>query len=190
MQFEELKKIWDSQNNCHIYAFDENALHKMIESKKEKANHISNISELLLLSVNIISVAIYIFVIATSARQNVFMYITAAWMFACALYVLINRMGRIKESKNFDRSVSGNLQHAISSATYQLNLSQAMRWNILPLALLTLLVVWDAGKPFWILIVLVTAFAFAFLISGWEHNIHKARKKGLKTLQQKLESEI
>ncbi|MBS1934442.1 MAG: hypothetical protein JST96_10620 [Bacteroidetes bacterium] len=118
------------------------------------------------------------------------MYVTAAWMFTCALYILINRMRRIKESKHFDRSVSGNLQQAILSATYQLNLSRAMRWNILPLALLTLLVVWDAGKPFWILAVLLTFFAFAFLISGWEHNIHKARKKGLKNLQQKLEREI
>jgi|SRR5579871_2713296 len=190
MEFEELKKVWDSQNNQQLYAFDEHALERLVDSKKKKAIQIANISELFLITVNSIACIIYIFVIASLSKRNIFMYVTTTWMFGCVLYLLINRLRRIRANKNFEQSVKGNLQHAVSLATYQVHLSQAMRWNILPIALLTLLMVWDAQKPFIIIVLLAAAFIIAYFISGWEHNIHKERRQKLKALQQKLESEI
>jgi hypothetical protein len=190
MEFEELKKVWDSQNNQQLYAFDEHSMEKIVDSKKKKAIQIANISEFFLILVNTIAGIIYIFVIASVNKTNTFMYVTAAWLFGCTLYLLINRWRRIRANKNYEHSVKGNLQLAISLATYQVHLSQAMRWNILPIALLTLLMVWDAKKPVIVLILLAAAFTIAYFISGWEHNIHRERKEKLKSLQRKLESEI
>ena len=42
MEFEELKKIWDTQNNQPMYAINEEALHNRILTKKRKTNKISS----------------------------------------------------------------------------------------------------------------------------------------------------
>ena len=53
MEFEELRKIWDAQNNQPLYAINEKAMYNLVLSKKKQAHHITNISELLLIFVNI-----------------------------------------------------------------------------------------------------------------------------------------
>ena len=52
MEFEELQKIWDSQNKRPLYVINEEALHQRILAKKSQASHITNFSELLLIAVN------------------------------------------------------------------------------------------------------------------------------------------
>jgi hypothetical protein len=189
MEFEELQKIWDSQKNELLYAFDTNAMNKLVNSKKEKAHHITNVSELLLIIVNA-AAGIFISGIAIFFQtKNMFLYVIALWMFTCALYLLINRIRRIKENKKFDRTVSGDLYHAVSLATYQVHLSQSMRWNILPVGMLSLLAMWESGKSIWIILIILIFFVLVFFIGGWEHNIYKSRKRELKILQEKLESE-
>ena len=37
MEFDELKQVWDSQNNELLYAINEQALHNRILSKKKQA---------------------------------------------------------------------------------------------------------------------------------------------------------
>ena len=76
------------------------------------------------------------------------MYILSAWMLGSALYLLVSRIRRIKANHRFDRSMRGDLTHAISVATYQVRLSRLMRWNILPIGILTLLGVWSSGKSY------------------------------------------
>ena len=39
MEFEELKKIWDTQNNKPMFIIDEEALHRTIQKKKNVANN-------------------------------------------------------------------------------------------------------------------------------------------------------
>src|SRR4051812_47574418 len=41
MEFDEMKKIWDSQNNEPLYAINEKALYNRILSKKKQAHHIT-----------------------------------------------------------------------------------------------------------------------------------------------------
>lgn len=186
MEFEELQQIWDSQNNRPLYAINEEALHKRIESKKNQVRHITNISELLLIIVNIGSGSL---ILGMNFSGQIFMYLLAAWMFVTALYVLISRIKRIKGNNRFDRSMRGDLTQAISVATYQVRLSQLMRWNIIPIGTLILLGVWDGGKSVWVAVGLVVFFAIAYLAGGWEHSIYKSKKRELEILQDKLEKE-
>src|SRR5678810_945300 len=55
MEFEELKKIWDAQNGQPLYAINEKAMYNLILSKKKQAHHITNISELIIIIVYIIT---------------------------------------------------------------------------------------------------------------------------------------
>ena len=188
MEFDELQKIWDAQNSQPLYAINEQALHNRIQSKMKQGRHITNISELLLIIVNLGAGSFILAVNLFKPHGNMFMYVTAAWMFATCLYALVSRIRRIKGDQRFDRSMHGDLNYAISVATYQVRLSQIMRWNILPVGILSLLSLWEGGKPFWAIGLILIFFAVAYYAGNWEHRIYKARKRELETLQRKLEA--
>lgn len=187
MEFDDMKKIWDTQNNEPLYAVNETALHHRILSKKRRGFHITNISEWL-------SVLAYggagCFILGTNLYKqsdNVWIYVLAAWMLVSALYTLVSRIRRIRGELQFDRSMTGDLAHAISVAAYQVRLSFLMRWNILPVGLLTVLSVLGNGKSVWVAVGVLVFLMISYYASGWEHNIYKNRKRELEVLQNKLE---
>jgi hypothetical protein len=188
MEFEEMKKIWDAQNNELFYGINEKALHNCILSKKKQVYHIANISEWLCIIVNGVGGCFILGVYLFKQSGNIFMYILAAWMFGSALYLVVTRMRRIKGYHLFDRSMHGDLDHAISMATYQVRLSLIMRWNALPIALLTLAGILDSGKSIWLAIGILIFFVLTNYAAGWEHNSYKARKRELEILKNKLEN--
>jgi hypothetical protein len=189
MEFEEIKKVWDSQNNEPIYVINEKALHNRILSKMKQASHITNISELLSIFANIGTGCLILGMNLFKQSGSVFMYILSAWMFGVALYSLVSRIRRIKEGNRFDRSMLGDLEYAISLATYQVRLSQLLRWNSLPIGVLILLGVWDGGKSVWIAVGILVFFVLVNYAAGWEHRVYKTRKRELETLHSKLENE-
>jgi len=189
MEFDDVQRIWDTQNSMPLYAINEEALHRRILAKKKKARHITNISELLLIIVNLGAGILILGINFSEPTGNIFMYLMAAWMFGTSLYLTVSRIRRISGDGRFDRSMHGDLRHAISVATYQIRLSQLMRWNTLPIATLCLLGLWQSGKPIWVVGLIVLFFALSYYVGGWEHNIYKARKGELEIIQKKLESE-
>ena len=189
MEFEELRKIWDAQNNQPLYAINEKAMYNLILSKKKQAHHITNISELLLIFVNLGAGIMILALNLFRQSVNISLYVLSAWMLVTALYTLVRRIQRIKGDQQFDRSISGDLSHAISMASYQVHISQIMRWNIVPIAALTLLGLWEGGKPIWIVVIVLLFFALTIYAGGWEHNIYKRKKRELEILQKKLGNE-
>jgi hypothetical protein len=190
MEFDELKQVWDSQNNELLWAVNEKALHNRILSKKKQAYHITNTSELLLIIVNM-AAGYFIFQMNLSGHNgNIFMYVLAAWMLGVSWYLLFSRIRRLKKDKQFDRSMRGDLNYAISVATYQVRLSLLGRWSILPIGLLTLLGLWQSGKPVWIIAIILIFFALTTYASKWEHKIYKTKKSELEILKNKLENNV
>ena len=186
MEFNEMKKIWDSQNKVPLYAINEEALHNRIMSKKKTGYHITNTSELLLIIVNVGAGLFILGINLSKPGIDIYRYLLAAWMLLSALYMLVSRIRRINSSHRFDRSMLGDLSNAISVATYQVRLSQVGRWNILPIGVFSLLWLWESGKPMWSIIGIAIFFAFAAFATRWEHSIYKARKRELEILEKKL----
>jgi hypothetical protein len=188
-EFEELKRIWDAQNNQALYAVNEEALYKRVTTKKNQALRTADVSEWLLIIVNLIS---GVFILATDfqmASTTFVLHVMAIWMLITALYLVVSRIQRIRNSNRFDRSLRGDLTYAIWVATYQVRLSQLMRWNIFPIAVLILLGIWDSGKSIGVSLITLILFAFAYYLSGWEHGFYQTRKDELETLKSKLEQE-
>jgi len=188
MEFEELRKIWDAQNDQPLYAINEKAMYNLILSKKKQAHHITNISELLIIIVYIITGSFVLGKNLFDQSSNISMYVLSAWMLGSALFMLVNRIRRIKGNNQFDRSMSGDLDHAISVAAYQVRISKIMLWNILPIGALTILGLWEGGKPIWIAMVVLLFFALSYYAGGWEHNIYKRKKRELEVLKKKLDN--
>jgi hypothetical protein len=189
MEFDEMKKIWDTQNNEPLYTINERALHSRIISKKKQGLHITNTSELLWIIVNSCAACFILGMNFFKQNESVLMYFLSTWLLSTALYMLISRIRRIKGNNRFDRSMRGDLDQAISVATYQVRLSQIGRWNILPIGILSLLAVWNGGKSIWWVVGLGIFFILTIYAAGWEHRIYKARKRELDALQKKLEKE-
>ena len=189
MEFEEMQQIWDKQNNEPLYVINEKALHNRILSKKKQANHITNASELLAIIVNVVAGGFVLAINFLRHRDNIFMYFLSAWMLSTSFHLLVSRIRRIKENKRFDRSMRGDLNHAISVASYQVRLSQLLRWNILPIGIFVLPGVWDGKKSIWLAVGMLVFFVLTFYASRWEHNIYKAKKRELEILQNKLGNE-
>ena len=189
MEFEEMKNIWDSQNSAPLYGINESALHNHILSKKKQAHHITNISELLSIIAYSVTGCFILGMSIFKQSGNLFMYILSAWMLGSALYLFVSSIRRIKGGQKFNRSMHGDLAHAISVATYQVRISQLMRWNILPTGILTVLGVWGSGKSIWVAFGILIFFALTGYAARWEHRIYKSRKRELEILRDKLENE-
>ena len=188
MEFEEMKKVWDAQNNEPIYGINEKALHNRILKKKNQAQHTTNLSELFSIIAYTFSGCFIIALNLMNKSNNVFMYILSAWILCMALYSLVSRMRRVNRGQQFDRSMRGDLEYAISMATYQVRFSRLARWSILPMGLFILLAVWDSGKSTWLLVGIVIFLVLANYASGWEHNFYKKKKRELEILKEKLDT--
>ena len=190
MEFDEMKKIWDKQNNQPLFIINEQAMHNRVLNKKRSASHIANISELLLIIVNA-GVGVWMLWLAlTKSGGNLFLYLMAGWMLLTLAYIMTGRIRRKKTENKFDRSMLGDLEHALANATYQVRLSQLMRWNNLPISLFLLIGFWENGKPLWIIAAVLIFFSLVHYASGWEHNIYKSRKSELESLKRKLKEEV
>ncbi len=186
MEFSDMKKIWDTQNEAAAFGYSEEALHRRIVAKMKQGRRITHISELLGIIVNT-GAGCFIFAINFfGGKQDGFMYALSGWMLLTGLYLLLGRVRRIKGSRQFDRSMQGSLDHAISVAAYQVNFSRLMRWNILPIGVFILLGFWKEGKPLWLAGSVLVFFVLTGYASGWEHTIYKSRKRELEELREKL----
>ena len=189
MEFNELQKIWDAQTNQQLYAINEVALHNRIVAKKNQAYKIAQVSELLLIITNLGAGYFVLQTAFAGQPQNIFMFLLAAWMLVVGFYLLFHRVQRLQKNKQFDRSMHGDLNYAISTATYQVRLSLLGHWSLLPIALFTLLSLWQSGRPAWLIVAVLVFVLLANVGAKWEHGIYKKRKTELAILKEKLEKE-
>jgi hypothetical protein len=189
MEFDELQKIWDTQNNQPLYVINEQALHNRIVAKKHQVIHVAVLTEWIHIIANTLAGGFVLQQNYTARSSFVFAYLLSAWMLGTVLYVLVNRIRRMREQKQFNRSISGDLQHALLTASYQVRISTIMRWNVLPIGLLVLLSLWEGGQSIWFLVAVALFFVLVFVASGWEQRIYRVKMKELQVLQNKLQEE-
>lgn len=186
MEFDELRKIWDTQNNTPMYVINEQTLHNRILSKVKTGAKITNQSELASIIVNCGAGLLLIRSAFSDAVINYYLMILGAWMIFSSGIILISRIKRIRGEQEYDRTVLGDLDHALSYATYQVKLSGWLRWNIVPMILLMVPGMWDGGKHLVFITGLIIFFVVTAYMSGLEHNHYKRRKDELAALKQKL----
>jgi len=189
MEFDELKKIWDMENQTNSYAINEVALHNRIMVKKAKTQHITNFSEWLAIGVNAGAGLFMLYVNLSKTPVNFYMCVLSAWLLLSAIFVAHFRIKRMRKENRFDESMLGDLRHALSTARYQVRLSRYLRWNGVVVAMLTALELWEAGKPPIISLGIMVFFILANWAAGWEHRFYEKRRRELDILLGELEQE-
>ena len=188
MKFEDMKKIWDEQAQEQVYAINQEKLHENIRSRKRNASRMVDRIELFLIGVNGI-VGVGLFVLNLVERQKGLFYGLALGivLIAMAVLIVIWRNRRLKDEKQFDRTMLGDLEHAISNATYQARLSHIMLSMVIPVFAFTILAAWLEQKPIEVLAVIALLFVAATVLGRWEHrSIHVKRKKRLLAMRDML----
>ncbi|MGB3466360.1 MAG: hypothetical protein WBA74_13865, partial [Cyclobacteriaceae bacterium] len=107
MEIEELKKIWDSQNDKPMYIINEEALHRSIKRSKKKASIISDLNEYGLILIALLTVGFVLLKNGTDA--TIYTYLPAIVLLLSCFYILAGRLRRKKNEKQYGRSVLGDL---------------------------------------------------------------------------------
>jgi hypothetical protein len=191
MDFEEMKKIWDIQNNQPLYAIDEEALHNRVKAKKNNTKRTTNKTELILIAANffaggLVIISRYIKDNATlvSTLMGVMMLITGA-------YLIFLRTRRIKRDEQVDTSVLGDLDNALKNINYRVSLSRSMIWYAMLVSFLTLYSVFDSDKSMDLIILIAVFFVIGLLLSMWEYrHCHVGKRNQLLALKQKLINDL
>jgi Flp pilus assembly protein TadB len=191
MEFDEMKKIWDSQNDEPLYAINEAALHRSIKSQKERANRKANFSDFGLSAIFIATAIINIVSFIVNGTPTIYDYLIVIMLLLITGYIWFARIRRKKREQMFGHTMLGDLDHAISSVKYRAWRSKNMVWwLVLPVAVLVFLNVSQAGASLWAWIGIAAAFVVSALLSRWGYNhCDNPRLRKLEALRDKLTEE-
>lgn len=187
MKFEDMKKIWNEQDQKHQYVIDEKVLHESIQAKKRKSSRFVNKMEWILIGTNSFSGGVLIVMNFIKHVDGYYTNALGVLMLATAVFIYFRRSHRLKNENRFDRSMLGDLDHAINNATYRAQLSYGM---LIYFVLVAILVMGNAiyEETSALKIALIAAFLIVVWFLGrWEHRSwHLAHKKRLELMKVKL----
>ncbi|MCB0705929.1 MAG: hypothetical protein KDC34_11490 [Saprospiraceae bacterium] len=191
MEFDDLKKIWDVQNNEPIYVVNEAAMEKTIIARSKELSRLANINEIGLMIITTLTGG-YLLIDAYLDGDEIYSYLAAIAFILIGGFVLFRRIQRKKMERSFDRSMLGELDLAIANAAYLANTAKTFVWWFLfPAGVTSLLNMVFSEAPFWKWIFVPGSFLLAFLVVRLDlKRAHLPRKQKLEVLRKKLTEEV
>jgi hypothetical protein len=189
MEFEEMQKVWNEQKGENMYVINELALQNNISRKKNAASRRINKVEVALTLINSFC-AVFLLVKAVD-KGHPWGYIGFLIMALTVLYIQFTRHKRKKAETTFDRSMLGELDHAIANTQSLIHFSKMMIIGyLLPMSVFVFgnLVTSGASPMKWVL--MTSAYCLAFILIFWERrSSHQPRKANLLSLRKTLAGE-
>lgn len=187
MEFDELRKIWDTQNNEPMYAINETTLHKRIHSYSKRTGRLAGINEVGLILISAGTCSFLLFE-AIFEKESIYYFSGPLIFLLIAVFIFWNRLRRKKAESNFGQTMLGELDHAISNARYLVAVSKNfVWWFMLPAAVVTLPTMVVNGAPWYKWLFVLGCFALSWLVVRYELNrVHLPRLKKLTTLRDKI----
>lgn len=167
IEFEEMQKSWNEQKGETMYTVDESALYGIVKRKKDAASRRINNMEIMISIINgIAGVGSIILAVVNAHPVN---FINAGIMIGTLPYIQYFRRKRKQAENTFDRSMLGELDHAIS------NESSIVRFNhlmvvgyLIPLAIVATSTLIFAGASLDKWLIAMGAFLLSIIILLWE----------------------
>ena len=137
MELEVLQKIWNEQKGETMYVIDEHALHHSITRRKNAASQRMTNVEIGLMIINSLT-GVILFIDAIIDNEGVWDYAFSIAMLLTVLFLISFRKNRLRQEKTFDRSMLGELDHAISNSNSMIKISTIMvKFYLLPVGIFT-----------------------------------------------------
>ncbi len=187
MKFDELQARWAEQKQENMYEINQEALRRNVVAKRKSANGFSDKTEQILLGANLFA-GCFLLVIATFFKEDDWaMYVVAVAMLCMAGYVAWVRMARLRASGTFGRSITGELDQAISDTRHRVRISRISLWYLPVVAIFLIIQFVNNSKPLWATLLLTALFAIALIAGRWEHGkFHRGRLNELERMRDKL----
>ncbi len=187
MEFDEMKKIWDTQSNKAMYAIDEQTLHNRVIGKKMKAAKIADRTEKILIGAFSLSATFIVVMSMVDRHYEISSLLVAMFMYIGASQVYRKRSSRLTEQNSFENSILGDLEDALTNANYQVNLSRSIRYFFVIIALLTTYSVVDSWEEWWQGAIMLVFFGLTYVLAKWEHRtFYVSQKRNLESMKEKL----
>lgn len=187
MEFEDMKKIWNAESQQHAYAIDEDAMHQKIMRKKQGSSRTVNKMELFLMIVNMLAGSFILIKNIVRDMHNPYLYAMSAIMYVATAYIFWRRQNRLRDEDQFDRTMLGDLDHAIRNASYRERLSLLAFGYAIPFFVLIWVAAYNDDKSIYFLIGIAAFFVITMLASIVEHRtIHMRYKKRLEAMRKML----
>lgn len=163
MEFEEMKKIWDTQSSAPVYAIDEQALHRRVMQKNIGIKRLANINEWGML---IISLMLALYMILEGIRDSeIYKFPQGVIFLIVAGYIYWDRKKRLKNEGQSDRTLLGDLEQAIRTIDYQIRRHRNFLWWFLMPTAVTILIntaFTYKGKSWWVWPIVIISFALSY----------------------------
>jgi hypothetical protein len=187
MEFEDIKKIWDTQNNKPMYAINETALHERIHRHKNKTGWLAHINELGMMFIATVTGG-FLLIDAIYDEGKAYSYVGGLAFLVIGVFVFISRHNRKRNENRFDQSMLGELEEAIKNAGYLVTFAKTFSWwFLLPAAIFSFpnLALNNASWEKYLLV--IGSFLLSYLVVTWElRKVHLPRKRKLEALKEKL----
>lgn len=189
MEFKEIQKIWNEQKGETMYVINETALHRSVTYKKNAASRKINYEEISMSLINGI-VAIFLFILALGGKHD-WAFITSGLLAATVVYTQYFRWKRKKAENKFDRSMLGELDHAISNTNFTIRFYYFIIIGyLIPLSVINIskMTVEGADLEKWLITTIVLLLCI-LLMRRLQKRLRIYRKKHLLALKKMLMEE-
>lgn len=186
MEFDEMKVLWDSQNNEKLYVINESALFAQIQRKSRSVNRLMEVVEWVMIGVNLL---VGIFLTADTLRDGgpTYAYALPVLYFGYFAVALYAQRVRKRAETGFAPTLIGELDKALWQINHLIRQARRMiLWYLLPIVLVGSAILWLNGKPLWTgaLLLLLPA---AWLAAGWEiRKFYLPKKRSLESLRETI----
>ena len=163
MEFEEMKKIWDTQKHRPLYAIDEDALRRRIQLNSHKASRASNVNEIALILISLVTFGIVL--IKNWSDPNPWAFPPVIALLVTSVFIYIGRRKRLKKALEFDRTMMGELDHALYNMNYEIKRARTFpMWYIFPVMIPSFLNMYmnDAALGKWLFV--IGAFILSYFV--------------------------
>lgn len=187
MEFDEMKLIWDSQNNEPLFAIDREALHRQIQHKEKSVSHTLDIIDVVMIAINLL-VGIVLIVDTWVEGGALYEYVLPALYLAFFVYAIYRRFSRKQGAEEFDTTILGELNRSIWQADYLIKQSGSMPfWYLLPLMVVLNVTMFLNGKLWAALLLTVVVLPLAYFGGRWEvRKFYLPKKRELEALRETL----
>ena len=187
MEFEDMKLIWDSQNNEPLYAINQEALYRQIQSKSRSITRLLDRKDLKMIVANLL-VGILLIVVYWQDNEPGYEYVLPVAYLAFFVYALYRRFARHQEIVGFEKTILGELDKAIWQSEYLIKQSRTMVfWYLLPLLVLFGGIQILRGTWWLALLLIIVLLPLGYFGGQWEVNKHHLpKKRELETLRETL----
>lgn len=188
MEFNEMKKIWDTQSNQALYAIDEKALRNSVIKKRDKSARVANRSERILISALLFSGIVILGASLYKANYDIINLVFAGAMFSIAIFILLRRQKRLSVRQSFENSMLGDIDQAIHDADYQVRLSAFGKTFYILVGVLSVISIVDTWEEWYKGAFLLVFYVVGYFGARWEHKkLYVSQKENLLRMKTKLQ---